>query len=108
MEEPTVRSYRIRGTRITGPQQLALDTHWDSYGIEQNNQMLDFAQLFPDSEQVILEIGFGMGEATALIGRAFPQTGFLAVDVHRPGVGVALDTPCRSRSPTACRWAARG
>jgi tRNA (guanine-N7-)-methyltransferase len=87
MEEPTVRSYRIRGTRITGPQQLALDTHWDSYGIEQNNQMLDFAQLFPDSEQVILEIGFGMGEATALIGRAFPQTGFLAVDVHRPGVG---------------------
>ena len=87
MEEPTVRSYRIRGTRITGPQQLALDTHWDSYGIEQSTEPLDLNALFPVSSQIIMEIGFGMGEATALIGKAFPETGFLAVDVHRPGVG---------------------
>ena len=87
MEEPTVRSYRIRGSRITGPQQLALDKHWDSYGIEQGTELLDFAALFPNSEEIIMEIGFGMGEATALIGKAFPETGFLAVDVHRPGVG---------------------
>ena len=87
MEEPTVRSYRIRGTRITAPQQLALDTHWDSYGIEQSTEVLDLKKLFPDSTSVIMEIGFGMGEATALIGKAFPETGFLAVDVHRPGVG---------------------
>ena len=87
MEEPTVRSYRIRGSRITGPQQAALDKHWGSYGIEASNEILDFNQLFPDSKQVILEIGFGMGEATALIGQAFPETGFIAVDVHRPGVG---------------------
>jgi tRNA (guanine-N7-)-methyltransferase len=87
MEEPTVRSYRIRGTRITGPQQLALDTHWDSYGIEQGTDVLDLTSLFPDSQQIIMEIGFGMGEATALIGKAFPETGFIAVDVHRPGVG---------------------
>ena len=87
MEEPTVRSYRIRGSRITGPQQAALDKHWGSYGIEASNQVLDFSRLFPDSKEVILEIGFGMGEATALIGQAFPENGFLAVDVHRPGVG---------------------
>lgn len=87
MEEPTVRSYRIRGSRITGPQQAALDKHWNSYGIEASNQVLDFPTLFPDSKEVILEIGFGMGEATALIGQAFPEKGFLAVDVHRPGVG---------------------
>ena len=87
MEEPTVRSYRIRGSRITGPQQVALDKHWDSYGIEASNQVLDFSTLFPDSKEVILEIGFGMGEATALIGQAFPEKGFIAVDVHRPGVG---------------------
>ena len=87
MEEPTVRSYRIRGTRITGPQQLALDTHWDAYGIEQSTHLLDLTELFPHSSQIIMEIGFGMGEATALIGKAFPETGFIAVDVHRPGVG---------------------
>ena len=87
MEEPTVRSYRIRGSRITGPQQIALDKHWDSYGIQESQERLDLKTLFPDTRQVILEIGFGMGEATALIGRDFPETGFIAVDVHRPGVG---------------------
>ena len=87
MEEPTVRSYRIRGTRITGPQQLALDTYWDQYGIEQSTQRLDTHSIFPTSQKVVMEIGFGMGEATALIARDFPDTGFFAVDVHRPGVG---------------------
>ena len=87
MEEPTVRSYRIRGTRITGPQQLALDTYWDHYGIEQSQQILDIPAIFPTSQKVVMEIGFGMGEATALIARDFPDTGFFAVDVHRPGVG---------------------
>ena len=87
MEEPTVRSYRIRGTRITGPQQLALDKYWGDYGIEQGTQILNLKELFPDAQEVIMEIGFGMGEATALIGRDFPEKGFIAVDVHRPGVG---------------------
>ena len=87
MEEPTVRSYRIRGTRITGPQQIALDKHWGDYGIEQSQDRIDLQQLFPEAKEVIMEIGFGMGEATALIGKAFPEKGFIAVDVHRPGVG---------------------
>ena len=87
MEQPSIRSYRIRGSRITGPQQSALDKYWGIYGIDYSTQFLDPSALFPASRQVILEIGFGMGEATALIGRDFPQTGFLAVDVHRPGVG---------------------
>ena len=87
MEEPTVRSYRIRGTRITGPQQIALDKHWGDYGIEQSQNHVDLRTLFPNAKEIIMEIGFGMGEATALIGKAFPEKGFIAVDVHRPGVG---------------------
>jgi tRNA (guanine-N7-)-methyltransferase len=87
MEEPTVRSYRIRGTRITAPQQLALDTYWDQYGIEQSTQLVDIPTIFPNAMKVVMEIGFGMGEATALVARDFSDTGFFAVDVHRPGVG---------------------
>ena len=87
MEEPTVRSYRIRGTRITAPQQIALDKHWGNYGIEQSQDQIDLPALFPSAKEIIMEIGFGMGEATALIGKAFPEKGFIAVDVHRPGVG---------------------
>ena len=77
MEEPTVRSYRIRGTRITGPQQIALDKHWGDYGIEQSQDRIDLQQLFPEAKEVIMEIGFGMGEATALIGKAFPEKDLL-------------------------------
>jgi tRNA (guanine-N7-)-methyltransferase len=87
MEQPTIRSYRIRGTRITGPQQSALDKYWGKYGIDYSLTPINPTQLFPESEQVILEIGFGMGEATALIGRDFPETGFLAVEIHKPGIG---------------------
>ena len=87
MEQPTIRSYRIRGTRITAPQQSALDKYWGIYGIDYSLTPIDPSQLFLDSKEVILEIGFGMGEATALIGRDFPDTGFLAVEVHKPGIG---------------------
>jgi tRNA (guanine-N7-)-methyltransferase len=87
MEQPSIRSYRIRGTRITGPQQSALDKYWGKYGIDYSVSPIDPAGLFPASEQIILEIGFGMGEATALLGKDFPETGFLAVEIHKPGIG---------------------
>ncbi len=87
MEQDSVRTYRLRGSRITAPQQSALDKYWGSYGMEYSESFLDIPQLFPNSKNVILEIGFGMGEATALIGRDFSETGFLAVEVHKPGIG---------------------
>jgi tRNA (guanine-N7-)-methyltransferase len=87
MEQDSIRTYRLRGSRITGPQQSALDKYWNLYGIEYSYNLLDIPSLFPTSKQVILEIGFGMGEATALLGRDFPETGFLAVEVHKPGIG---------------------
>jgi tRNA (guanine-N7-)-methyltransferase len=87
MEQPTIRSYRIRGSRITAPQQSALDKFWGSYGIDYSVNPLDPPAIFPDSKEIVLEIGFGMGEATALIGRDFPETGYFAVEMHKPGIG---------------------
>lgn len=84
------RSYRLRGSRITGPQELALQNFWPDYGIERSDNALNFKALFPTAEKVILEIGFGMGEATALISERFPDVGFIAVEVHRPGIGKLL------------------
>jgi len=87
MEQDSVRSYRLRGSRITGPQQSALDKYWGIYGMAYSESLIDFPSLFPNVKNVILEIGFGMGEATALVGRDFPETGFIAVEVHKPGIG---------------------
>ncbi len=87
MEQDTIRTYRLRGSRITGPQQSALDKYWGTYGIEYSTELLDIASIFPLAKQVIAEIGFGMGEATALIGQSNPDTGYLAIEVHKPGIG---------------------
>ena len=87
MEQSSIRTYRLRGSRITGPQQSALDKYWGAYGIAYSTEFLNITSLFPTAEQVVLEIGFGMGEATALIARDFPSTGYLAVEVHKPGIG---------------------
>jgi tRNA (guanine-N7-)-methyltransferase len=85
-----IRTYRVRGTRITAPQQKALDNYWDLYGIEPSETPLNFAELFPAQNKYVFEIGFGMGEATWQIARDSQDTGFIAIDVHRPGIGRLL------------------
>jgi len=37
-----------------------------------------------------MEIGTGMGEATAEIAATFPEIGFFAVELHKPGIGSLL------------------
>ena len=90
MESRAVRSYKLRGRRITEGQQEAWDRLWPVFGIENSDQKINLAELFPDSKRIIMEIGFGMGEATAQIAAADPTTGYLAVEVHRPGIGKLL------------------
>jgi tRNA (guanine-N7-)-methyltransferase len=90
VESRAVRSYKLRGRRITEGQQEAWDRLWPVFGIEYSAQKINLAELFPDSKRIVLEIGFGMGEATAQIALSDPTTGYLAVEVHRPGIGKLL------------------
>jgi tRNA (guanine-N7-)-methyltransferase len=90
VESRAVRSYKLRGRRITEGQQEAWDRLWPVFGIEYSDAKINLADLFPDSKRIIMEIGFGMGEATAQIAAADPTTGYLAVEVHRPGIGKLL------------------
>ena len=90
MESRAVRSYKLRGRRITEGQQEAWDRLWPVFGIEFSAQKINLPVLFPDSKRIIMEIGFGMGEATAQIALSDPTTGYLAVEVHRPGIGKLL------------------
>ena len=89
MERASNRSYSLRGDRMTRAQSLAMSQSWDQYSIEIKTQ-LDLNQIFVDKSQVILEIGSGMGEATAAIAQANPQTGYVAVEMHAPGLAALL------------------
>jgi tRNA (guanine-N7-)-methyltransferase len=90
MENPSVKSFKLRGTRITSAQLQAREELWGDYGIDFQTKLLDLHSLFPGALKVILEIGFGMGESTITIAKNSPETGFLAVDVHQPGIGKLL------------------
>jgi tRNA (guanine-N7-)-methyltransferase len=90
MERPSVRSYSIRGSRITDAQRAAKTALQAVHGIEFKQEIIDLEQIFPTSDKVIMEIGFGMGEATAIIAKNHPNNGYIAVDVHPPGIGKLL------------------
>lgn len=89
MERPSIRSYSLRGNRMTRAQSLSINAHWDQYAIPLE-QKLNLNQIFPDKQKVILEIGSGMGEATAQIAKANPQIGYVAVEMHSPGLAALL------------------
>jgi len=90
MERPSVRSYSIRGSRITEAQRTAKDALQAVHGIEFKQEQISIPAIFPASEKVIMEIGFGMGEATAIIAKNHLNNGYIAVDVHPPGIGKLL------------------
>ena len=85
-----VRSFVLRQGRISPAQQRALDDAWPRFGVPFASKPLDFAALFGRRAPVVLEIGCGMGETTAVIAAAHPERDFLGVEVHAPGVGGLL------------------
>ena len=70
----------------------ALARLWPVYGVPVAGGRLDPSALFGRHVPLILEIGSGMGEATADMAAADPDRGYLAVDVHTPGVANLLAT----------------
>ncbi len=89
MQRPSNRSYSLRGNRMTRAQTLAINQHWPSYGLVINEE-LNLNDLFPDKNLVILEIGSGMGEATAEIAQVSSEVGYLAVEMHQPGLAALI------------------
>lgn len=85
-----LKSFVIRASRLTTAQQNALDTLWDVYVVPFQNELLDLNKLFPNQNPVTVEIGFGMGDSLLEMAIAQPDTNFLGVEVHRPGVGKLL------------------
>ena len=89
MERASNRSYSLRGNRMTRAQTLAMAQSWDRYAIEIKSELI-LNQIFPEKTKVIMEIGSGMGEATAQIAKANPEVGYVAVEMHSPGLAALL------------------
>jgi tRNA (guanine-N7-)-methyltransferase len=85
-----VRSFVLRGGRLTEGQKRALDELMPRFGFPPGEGPADLQALFDNDHPVIMEIGFGNGEATWQMAAASPKENFLGVEVHAPGVGHLL------------------
>ncbi len=85
-----VASFALRRGRVRASQAGAIDRLWARWGLDVDGATLDLAVLFGAGVPVVLDVGSGMGEASAEAAAADPGRGLLAVDVHTPGHGNLL------------------
>ena len=86
----TIRSFVLRTGRTTAGQAKAFETQGPQHLLPYTPGVCRFEAIFNRSAPTVLEIGFGMGEATAQIASGMPDSNFLCCEVHTPGVGALL------------------
>lgn len=87
----TVRSFVRRQGRMTPAQKSAIASHADEHMVPLQEAYLDFSSLYEKRDaRLILEIGFGMGEALIAAAKHEPKANYLGIEVHTPGVGRVL------------------
>ena len=86
----TIRSFVLRTGRTTAGQAKAFESTGPLALVSYAPKAIDLEAVFKRRAPTVLEIGFGMGEATAQIAASLPGTNFLCCEVHTPGVGALL------------------
>jgi tRNA (guanine-N7-)-methyltransferase len=85
-----IRSFVLRGGRLTNAQQRSYDALSQKFIIPYEDKTLDFSGIFGNGNPVIAEIGFGMGRATAVIAGDNPDKNYIGLEIHKPGIGRLL------------------
>ncbi len=87
LKHRAIRSFVVRAGRMTAKQTRGVDEGMTRHGVPFVPSPMDFGQTFGRAAATVMEIGFGMGVTTAEIAAAQPESDFIAVEVHPPGVG---------------------
>ena len=85
-----VKTYVLRAGRMTAAQEKAYKQLAPAYCIPVENKRINFVDIFGNTNPIIVEIGFGMGDATWQIAKANPNINYIGIEVHTPGVGKLL------------------
>src|SRR5689334_11568765 len=99
----SIRTYHPRRGRLSGRHHDALGRLLPAYGVDAGGPVTA-ESLFGAHVPLAVEIGPGMGEATAAMAQADPGRGYLAVEIHTPGVA-NLPATVGERGPTSVRVA---
>ncbi|KTC78111.1 tRNA (m7G46) methyltransferase, SAM-dependent [Legionella brunensis] len=83
----TIKSFVLRGGRISNRQQQALE-HWlKDYELPLTEIPWNLEQLFGRQADTVVEIGFGMGASLLAMAEQHPELNFIGIEVHRAGIG---------------------
>lgn len=85
-----IRSYVLRAGRMSEAQKKAYESLHERFCIPYQNKPLEMLNLFGCGKAPVIEIGFGMGLATAILAEQNPQLSYLGIEVHKPGIGRLL------------------
>lgn len=80
-----------RSGRLTPGQKNALEQYWSIYGFDFEPKLLAIDTLSAGFTELKLEIGFGNGDALIEMAANDPQSLYLGIEVHEPGVGRCLN-----------------
>ncbi|MEC8079881.1 MAG: tRNA (guanosine(46)-N7)-methyltransferase TrmB [Pseudomonadota bacterium] len=86
IKKRTIRSFVVRGGRMTEGQQRAYDANWKTYGLEADQGRIDYQEVFGRESDVVIEVGFGMGASLVEMAKSAPEKDFIGIEVHPPGV----------------------
>ncbi|MDA3949736.1 MAG: tRNA (guanosine(46)-N7)-methyltransferase TrmB [Spirochaeta sp.] len=89
-----IKSFVIRTSRMSPAQKRGWERYGDRFIVPFNGDtVVSQTAFFPEGDPgraVKLDIGFGMGRELATLAENEPETDFIGVEVHRPGVGRLL------------------
>lgn len=89
-EAHRIRSFVLRAGRMSIAQRRSYETLGPRFLLPYEKKRLDPMAAFGNDRSVTVEIGFGMGIATAMIAEANPDKNYLGIEVHTPGIGRLL------------------
>lgn len=85
-----VKTYVLRIGRMTDAQERSYNELSPVWCIPFENKKLNFVDIFGNTNPIIIEIGFGMGDVTAKLAEENPNINYIGIEVHKPGVGKLL------------------
>ena len=86
-----IRSFVLRAGRMSAAQKRSYDTLFPAFGLKaEAEDIISPAVIFGNTKPLTIEIGFGMGKATAELAEQNPDKNYLGIEVHRPGIGRLL------------------
>ena len=91
MIDHTIQTFVRRSGRMTNNQKIAYEKFYDKWCfLYDEDKTFSFSNIFENEKPVVIEIGFGTGEATGIIAKENPDKNYLCIEVFKAGIASLL------------------